>query len=398
MKLSIYRAAQLVGVLATTSKGLVFSYDSNYRGPGCYPISVSMPILEEPYPQNIAMPFFDGLLPEGEQRRELSEILHVSSTSVMKLLAALAGECVGDLILVDEDMDISEVLTNSGYTEMSPSELERLLRPQSNERLRFLAARRLSLAGTQAKIGLYFNRGEWFATQGLAPTTHIIKPSALFDSTVLVNEFFMMRLAKGCGLAVPETWIIQAGQNYGLVIERFDRVARKNEIVRTGQEDFCQALSISPLAKYDGDGGPALSELFATVLRNTIPPLANMRSLLRLVLFNYLAGNCDAHAKNFSLLRRYDDGLLSVAPAYDLVCTTFYGDRLLRSMAMRIGRHSHIDRIDQEDFRLFADESGISSKVIADELYALHDSITENIGVVMEDVASEVPEYADIAA
>ncbi|MDR1088928.1 MAG: HipA domain-containing protein [Coriobacteriales bacterium] len=398
MKLSIYRTTQLVGVLATTSNGLAFSYDRNYRGPGCYPISVSMPILEEPYAQNIAMPFFDGLLPEGEQRRELSEILHVSSTSVMKLLAALAGECVGDLILVSENMDINEVLEGSGYTQVTSGELETLLRPQSIERLRFLAARRLSLAGAQAKIGLYRNRGEWFATQGLAPTTHIIKPSALFDNTVLVNEFFMMRLAKSCGLTVPETWVIQAGQNYGLVIERFDRVAQNDEIIRVGQEDFCQALSISPLAKYEGDGGPGLAELFTTVLHNALPPLANMRSLLRIALFNYLIGNCDAHAKNFSLLRRHDNGQISVAPAYDLVCTTFYGERLLRSMAMRIGRHSHIDRIDQEDFRLFAEESGINIKVIADELHALYESIVENIDAVMKDVASEISEYAEVAS
>jgi serine/threonine-protein kinase HipA len=205
MRLHVYRQNEHVGDLGTSEDGMRFSYSAGYLMSGGIPLSVSMPLREEAFLQNVALPYFDGLLPEGEQRRELGEVLHVASTSTMRLLSALAGECVGDLILIDDDTDIDTALADASYVPLPTGDLEKLLRPQSIERARFIAARRLSLAGAQAKIGLFWDHGQWLATRGLAPTTHIIKPASQFDPTVLANELFMMRLAKSCGLDVPAT-------------------------------------------------------------------------------------------------------------------------------------------------------------------------------------------------
>jgi serine/threonine-protein kinase HipA len=383
--------------LYASKDGINFSYDAKYLASDVMPLSVSMPLREEPFPQNIALPFFDGLLPEGEQRRELGEALHIASTSTMKMLSALAGECVGDLILIDDNMDIAQTFADAGYVPLSTGDLEKLLRPQSIERTRFIAAKRLSLAGAQAKIGLFWEHGQWFATRGLAPTTHIIKPASRFDPTVLANEFFMMRLAKSCGLDIPKTWITRAGAHCGFVVERFDRLKVDGKVIRLGQEDYCQALSVMPEAKYENNGGPGLKDLFTTTLLHTTPPRPNLQKLLRIVVFNYLTGNCDAHAKNFSLLRGPDTTSLSLAPAYDLVCTTFYGERLLSSMAMRLGIHSRIDRVDAQDFALFAEEAGISFKVVADMMTLLRDAVAEQVDAVLASVTDEAPEYAPIA-
>ncbi|MDR1185812.1 MAG: type II toxin-antitoxin system HipA family toxin [Coriobacteriales bacterium] len=397
MRLHICRQDNRIGELYASKDGTHFSYSAEYLGSGGIPLSVSMPLREEPFPQNIALPFFDGLLPEGEQRRELGEVLHVAPASTMKMLSALAGECVGDLILVDDETDIAQALADASYVSLQTDDLEKLLRPQSLERTRFIAAKRLSLAGAQAKIGLFWEQGQWFATRGLAPTTHIIKPASQFDPTVLVNEFFMMRLAKSCGLDVPETWITRAGAHCGFVVERFDRLKADGEVIRLGQEDYCQALSVMPEAKYESDGGPGLRDLFATALLHTTPPRPNLQKLLQAVIFNYLTGNCDAHAKNFSLLRGPDSTSLSLAPAYDLVCTTFYGERLLSSMAMRLGLHSRIDRVDARDFALFAEEAGISLKEVASTMTLLRDAITRQIDAVLASVTDEAAEYAQVA-
>ncbi len=45
-----------------------FQYEQGYSGP---PISLTMPVQEEPYRFNEFPPFFDGLLPEGFQLEAL---------------------------------------------------------------------------------------------------------------------------------------------------------------------------------------------------------------------------------------------------------------------------------------------------------------------------------------
>jgi serine/threonine-protein kinase HipA len=397
MRLLIYREEQLVGELYTTDSGINFKYDSNYRGTGAYPLSISLPIQSEAYSQKQALPFFEGLLPEGEQRSELGSILHVSTTSTMSLLKALAGECVGNLMIIDEDTTISSILEVSSYTLLELEELEALLRPQSIERINFVASKRLSLAGAQAKFGLYREGNRWYAPNGLAPTTHIIKPVSLFDPTLFINEFFTMRLAKHCGIEVPDVSIIHIGEYYGYCVERFDRLRINGRVIRLGQEDFCQALAVMPDAKYENDGGPGFAELFTATLRYTSRPIQNVQKLLSLVLFNYLIGNCDAHGKNFSLLHEPGNGSLSLAPAYDLISTTFYGDRLLQSMAMRIGEHSRIDRITVQDFIRFSEETSISLDAISTEMRSLRDLISNHVDDAVDDVGKEANEFSSTA-
>ncbi|MDR2196845.1 MAG: HipA domain-containing protein [Coriobacteriales bacterium] len=394
MILSIHNERERVGTLSTSKSGICFSYDQAYVEAGGFPLSLSMPLREEAFPERIALPFFDGFLPEGEQRRELSNLLHISSTSTMKLLGALAGECVGNLIVLEDGMSVEAMRQHDGYVPLDEAELEELLRPRSALRTRFIAQRRLSLAGAQAKIGLYREGDRWFATTGLFPTTHIIKPVSLFDPSLLANEFFTMRLAHACGLQVPAVDILRCGESHGLVLERFDRRLSKAGIMRIGQEDFCQALSVMPASKYENDGGPGYAAVFETTTRHTSPPLPSLRMLLKTVVFNFLIGNCDAHAKNFSLLRDQTTGALSLAPAYDLLSTTYYGNRLLRSMAMSLGRHSVIDRVDDEDFALFAKETGVSLAAVTNEFAELRTVLAKTLHSIPGQLIDEAPLFA----
>ncbi|MDR2106752.1 MAG: HipA domain-containing protein [Coriobacteriales bacterium] len=394
MILRIHNERQPVGSLSTSKDGIRFSYDKAYVEAGGFPLSLSMPLRDEPFPERTALPFFDGFLPEGEQRRELSSFLHISSTSTMKLLGALAGECVGDLIVLEDGVSLEEARQHDGYVPLDESELEELLRPRSALRARFITQRRLSLAGAQAKIGLYREGDGWFATTGLSPTTHIIKPVSLFDPSILANEFFIMRLAHTCGLRVPAVDILHYGESYGLALERFDRRQSEAGIMRIGQEDFCQALSVMPAAKYENDGGPGYAAVFGITARHTSPPLPSLRMLLKTVVFNFLIGNCDAHAKNFSLLRDPVTGTLSLAPAYDLLSTTYYGDRLLRSMAMAIGQHSVIDRVDDEDFALFAKDTDISLAAVTSEFAELRTGLTKALDSIPKQLNDEAPVFA----
>jgi serine/threonine-protein kinase HipA len=49
------------------------------------------------------MPYFAGLLPDGDLRRRVAKVLNVSETSSLKLLETLGGECAGTISLIPEE-------------------------------------------------------------------------------------------------------------------------------------------------------------------------------------------------------------------------------------------------------------------------------------------------------
>ncbi|OGA37752.1 MAG: hypothetical protein A3G24_03560 [Betaproteobacteria bacterium RIFCSPLOWO2_12_FULL_62_13] len=90
-------------------------------------------------------------------------------------------------------------------------------------------------------------------------------------------------------------------------------------------------LPYSPYQKYEAEGGATFRQAFESLTAARQPAVAQAR-LLRWLIFNYLAGNSEAHAKNISFLAR-SDGLV-LAPFYDLLCVKVYGDH---TMAMTTG-------------------------------------------------------------
>ena len=68
------------------------------------------------------------------------------------------------------------------------------------------AIKRMSLAGAQHKLAIVVKDGELFEPAGATPSTHILKPNhpdVEYCHSVL-NEWFVMRLAKRLGLDVPD--------------------------------------------------------------------------------------------------------------------------------------------------------------------------------------------------
>ena len=106
-------------------------------------------------------------------------------------------------------------------------------------------------------------------------------------------------------------------------VERYDRIQDKNGVIkRLHQEDFCQALGIMPELKYEREGGPSVAKCLELLQTYSAKPAADHLAFIKRLIFNYLIGNADAHAKNFSFL--YKDQAPTLAPAYDLLCTAIY--------------------------------------------------------------------------
>jgi serine/threonine-protein kinase HipA len=69
-----------------------FCYESGYSGP---PVSLTMPVQEEPYEYEVFPPFFEGLLPEGFNLEALLRKNKIDRKDLFSQLMAVGAEMVG---------------------------------------------------------------------------------------------------------------------------------------------------------------------------------------------------------------------------------------------------------------------------------------------------------------
>lgn len=391
MNLNVFFGNVLAGKLSSTAdRGVVYSYTQSYVDKKFPALSVSLPLRVEEFSQKECLPFFSGVLPEGDVKRRISDFLHVSESSTLKLLQELGGECAGMVSVLPEDTepilkDAYEI-GEENYKKVSEDTLAGYIknidvRPllKANEDLR------LSLAGAQEKLPLAFFDNQFFLPQNGAPSTHIIKPTGKGElSTLSANEYVCMTLAKNVGLDVPKVELRSTNGEIYLLVERYDRKSSGRSITRMHQEDMCQALGILSDRKYQNDGGPGVLDVYQLINRAASIPLLESRSFILNVLFNLIIGNCDAHGKNYSLL--YEGNFVKLAPVYDTVCTLIYPS-LTRKTSMKIGSHYEIDKIKASDLETLSLELDIKPSVMQKQYATLREKILNSFSILRKDSA-----------
>jgi serine/threonine-protein kinase HipA len=101
-ELNVWFFGECAGVLTQDKGYLSFQYLPEWLGSkNAKPLSQSLPLRTEPFDDKIAQPFFAGLLPEGDKRAAVANILKVSSKNDFALLDGIGGECAGALILLE---------------------------------------------------------------------------------------------------------------------------------------------------------------------------------------------------------------------------------------------------------------------------------------------------------
>ena len=260
------------------------------------------------------------------------------------------------------------------YAEITESELaERLGQLPRRPLLAGEKGIRLSLAGAQGKLAVKFSNGAYYLPLEGSPSTHILKPQNPHFPGLVENEYYCMRLAAAAGLSTAAVEIGAAGDVRFLQVERYDRrLLLDGRYERIHQEDFCQALGVPPELKYQQEGGPNLKKCFELVRSVTTIPGPDLLRLFDAVVFNFLIGNCDAHGKNFSLLR--ETSSIRLAPLYDLVSTRAYPE-LASEMAMKLGGERDPLRLTGKNWGFFFDHAGISHAVAQRRLRATADRV-----------------------
>lgn len=255
----------------------------------------------------------------------------------------------------------------------------------------------MAFAGTQNKIGLYHDpasedwQTDWHRPLGGAPSTHILKTSP--NRNVLYLEYLCTKAAMGCGLPVANIRLLDLNGPVACS-ERYDRSLTGDpdnpRVLRHHQEDFTQALGILSGSKYaEIDGGTATG-IAAFMRRKFDRPIEGIESFARLTLFNFLIGNCDNHLKNVSILYSPDWKTISLASAYDLVCTTWFPD-LSREMGMLLGGEGCIDLVEPSHLVAFAQDIGLPIK----RLRSICDTLVNRIDGAIDEAAASGPAEFD---
>lgn len=381
--LDVYLSEQMIGQLyLDDTKRYIFEYDSGWvENHNAQPLSVSLPVRSAPYYDEVARSFFANLLPEAELRINIARRLGLSEKNDFSLLEAVGGECAGAVSLFPHGQSFPE---NSNYKKLTEEELNELI--ERLPRYPMLAGEhdiRLSLAGVQNKLPVFFDNDTISLPMGTAASSHILKPPIVNYSDTVHNEYFCMQLALKVGLQVPETLILQSAKPLYL-IKRYDRAYNQaGNLIRLAQEDFCQALGIPPDHKYEQEGGPSLKDCCELIRNYSIQPAKDLSAIVDWVIFNYLIGNADAHGKNISLMLTETGPKL--APFYDLMSTAVYPG-LTEKMAMKIGGENRPEWMIVDRWEQFAKDTGIGFKLIKDKCLKMTDSLPQ----IMTELAGDV--------
>lgn len=208
MALTVYLNATRVGQLQLDAqRRFVFQYDAAWLADAnAVPLSLSLPLRAEPYENDSARPFFSNLLPEAQLREAIARKLGLSETNDYGLLEAIGGECAGAVSLYP---DQSQPVSGGNYQPLDEQALHTLIEQMpKHPMLAGEGGMRLSLAGVQNKLPVYFDGHSVSLPQGAMPSSHILKPAIREYQNSVFNEAYCMQLAKAVGLTVPEVTLL----------------------------------------------------------------------------------------------------------------------------------------------------------------------------------------------
>ncbi len=104
---NVYFKGVHAGQLAQNAGGYTFVYDQNYlKLPHALPISLTLPLSQEPYVNRTLFPFFKGLIPEGWLFELNARALKIDPHDEFGMLLHTGRDCIGAVTVIDESEDV----------------------------------------------------------------------------------------------------------------------------------------------------------------------------------------------------------------------------------------------------------------------------------------------------
>jgi serine/threonine-protein kinase HipA len=290
------------GLLSEVGPDTRFVYDDGW----VQSIACALPAqTREHFWRGGLIPFFEHLGPEGWLRGRQARAGGTPDQDDFGLLLNYGADCIGAVGIVPLDGTHTHKLEHADLLDDAATKPGR------------------TLSGVQKKWLVYRAEDGFRPSIQLAdPATHIAKFNRADLPTLVQNENLSLRLAREVlgqdAVTAAHLGSVRGAEGLALLVERFDRVAG----ARLRLEDFCQILEKPRGREFDGKYNSSYEEAASAIERFSARARIDLDRYYRLVVFNLVIGNADAHLKNFSLLERPEG--LRLSPAYDLVNTLIY--------------------------------------------------------------------------
>lgn len=186
--------------------------------------------------------------------------------------------------------------------------------------------KRMSISGVQEKFSVFLERNKLRLVEEGEQGQYILKPIPSVGKNrdaMPANEHLTMQIARqvfGIETAENALMFFKSGE-HAYITKRFDISADGSKLA---QEDFASLAGRT--AQTHGENYKYLGnylELFVYLQRYVPAYPIEAFKLYRLIIFNYLFSNGDAHFKNFSLIET-PIGDFKLSPAYDLLNTSIH--------------------------------------------------------------------------
>ena len=236
----------------------------------------------------------------------------------------------------------------------------------------------ISISGVQDKEVCVVEKGKIRLSQKGEQSTHILKPIPLNRlrrvKEIPANENLTMQIASqvyGIETAVNGLCFFKTGEP-AYITKRFD-VGMAGTKLR--KEDFSSLAGLMPVNGGSNYKYEYSYEELADLIQRYIPAWRiEIEKFFKIVLFNFLFSNGDAHLKNFSVIET-SRGDFRLAPAYDLLNTHLHvddSDFALSRGLFREGDKSEFlkfnGKANGRSFEVFGKRIGVSEKRVAEIL------------------------------
>lgn len=255
--------------------------------------------------------------------------------------------------------------------------------PASNEQTDVLFTenrKRMSISGVQEKFSVLLEKNKLRLIEEGEQGQYILKPIPNVGknaSQMPANEHVTMQIARQVfdTETAENALIFFKNGEPAYITKRFDV---KDDNSKWAQEDFASLAGRTPQThgedfKYSGN----YLELFQILKKYTPAYTIESIKLFKLILFNYLFSNGDAHFKNFSLIET-PLGDYKLSPAYDLLNSRLHIDD--KDFALDDGLlppHLAKGKVTDQFYRL-GEQAGIAEKQIEkvfNDLTSKHDVV-----------------------
>jgi len=385
-----------MGIVTYRNARLSFVYDELWRqGPNAYPLSLSMPLASAQHGHSRIEPFLWGLLPDNDRVLEnWGRRFQVSPRNPFRLIANVGEDCAGAVQFVRperlEPLRIEPAARKIQW--LTEDDLAERLHTLRVDHAAWRAAAdtgQFSLAGAQPKTALLYQRGRWGVPSGRTPTTHILKPPTGEWDGHAENEHFCLKLARACGLVVPNSSVERFRDEIAIVIERYDRMTIAGQRLRVHQEDMCQAVGLHPTRKYENEGGPGVRRIVELLRQNSSAGDEDVQTFLDAIAFNWLIAGTDGHAKNYALLLG-GEGAVRLAPFYDVASVLPYRNVNLAKakLAMKLGGEYRLRNIGLREWRRLAEDVRTDAGALIARVQAMAAELPDLIATVQKEIAA----------